>query len=66
MRCCSDESQHIYIKMWIELIIAEKRRQMHAPDEMWPSWIPWEVKTVWNMPIVLWLSKPKDRKRTSQ
>ena len=51
-----------YIKMWIELIIAEKRRQMHAPYEMWPSWIPWEVKTVWSMPIVLWLSKPKDRK----
>ena len=52
-----------YKQMWIELIIAEKRRQMHAPNEMWPSWIPWEVKTTWSMPIVLWLSKPKDRKR---
>ena len=52
-----------YIKMWIELMIVEKRRQMHAPKEMWPSWIPWEVKTARSMPIVLWLSKPKDRKR---
>ena len=36
---------------------------MHAPNEMWPRWIPWEVKTVWNMPIALWLSKPMGRKR---
>ena len=54
-----------YITMWIDLIIAEKRRQMHAPNEMWPRWMPWEAKTVWNMPIVLWLSKPRDRKRVS-
>ena len=25
-----------YLKMWIELVIAEKRRQMHASAEMWP------------------------------
>ena len=52
-----------YIKQWIELIIAEKGRQMQAPNEMWPHWMPWEATTVWDMPIVLWLSKPKDRKR---
>ena len=30
--------------------------------KMWPCWIPWEVNTVWSMPIVLWLSKPRGRK----
>ena len=49
-----------YIKRWIELIVVEKRRQMNAPTEMWPHRIPWEVRTLWSMPIVLWLSKPRD------
>ena len=51
-----------YIKLWIELIITEKGRQMESPTEMWPP-LPWEAKTVWDMPIVLWLSKPTVRKR---
>ena len=54
-----------YVNMWIELILADKRRQMHASREIWPHWMPWEVNTVWDMPIVLWLSKPGDRNRTS-
>ena len=53
-----------YIKMWMELMIVEKRRQMQAPPEMWPHpRIPWQVTNQWSMPIVLWLSKPRDRKR---
>eukprot|EP00974_Lingulodinium_polyedra_P103343 10006730-Lingulodinium_polyedra.AAC.1 len=43
-----DKSQQ-HVKWWIELIIAEKRRQMHAPKELWPApmelW-PWELETV--------------------
>ena len=52
-----------YLRMWIELLIAEKRRQMHASAEMWPT-VPWELRGVFAMPIVLWLSKP-ERKRSA-
>ena len=52
-----------YLKMWIELIITEKVRQLHFSPEMWPPSPPWGVRDVYDMPIVLWLSKPKDRKR---
>ena len=52
-----------YLEKWIELIIAEKRRQMHASGEMWPPWpARVEVRDVWTMPMVLWLSKPKPKK----
>ena len=50
--CC-----HAYVKQWIELLIAEKRRQMHASQELWPD-CPWQVISVFTMPMVLWLSKP--------
>ena len=55
---CSD-----YIDMWIDLIIAEKRRQMHASAEKWPK-VPWEVDGMFSMPIVLWRSK-NERKRSA-
>ena len=49
-----------YLKKWVELIIAEKKGQMHAPEKMWPPWPPRsEVKDVMTMPMVIWLSKPK-------
>ena len=49
-----------YLQKWVELIIAEKKRQMHAPEKMWPPWPPRsEVKDVMTMPMVIWLSKPK-------
>ena len=65
------EVQQIYIKKWIELIIAEKKRQMHAPEDMWPPWPRRsEVSDVMTMPMVMWLSKaPKEnktRKRKSE
>ena len=55
-----------YLKMWIELLIAEKRRQMHAIAEMWPK-VPWYVGGIFAMPIVLWLSKHErnERKRSA-
>ena len=56
-----------YIKKWIALIVAEKKRQMRAPQDMWPPWPDRSaVSTVFTMPIVLWLSKPRDCKRTSE
>ena len=51
-----------YIKMWAKLLIAEKRKQMHS-DELWPAFLPWSVNGVSAMPVAVWLSKPKDRKR---
>jgi hypothetical protein len=51
-----------YIKRWIELIVVEKRRQIQTPTEMWLA-IPWDVNTLWTMPIVLWLSKPRDNRK---
>ena len=53
-----------YLKMWIELIVTEKVRQLHFSREMWPPSPPWGVTTVYDMPIVLWLSKEKGQKRT--
>ena len=32
-----------YVKLWIELLIAEKRRQMHATHDRWPKLLPWSV-----------------------
>ena len=49
-----------YIHKWIDLIISEKNRQMQLPDDMWPPWSPRsEVANVFDMPIVMWLSKEK-------
>ena len=50
------DSCYKYLKLWVGLLVAEKRRQMQTPREEWPD-IAWEVKGVWGMPIVLWLSK---------
>ena len=52
-----------YLAKWMDLIVAEKRRQMHAAEDMWPPWPPrGEVKDVYDMPMVMWLSKPKTKK----
>ena len=55
-----------FLKMWIELILAEKRRQLQFSPDMWPPCPPWRVTNVWDMPIVLWLSKQKGQKRTNR
>ena len=54
-----------YLKMWIQLIYTEKVRQLHFSPEMWPPSPPWGVADVYDMPIVLWLSKEKGQKRTA-
>ena len=51
-----------YIRLWIDFIVAEKKRQMNMPSEMWP-WMPWKPQSVWSMPIVLWRSTPGKRDR---
>ena len=49
-----------YIHKWIDLIVQEKKRQMQLPDDMWPPWPRRsEVKDVYEMPMVMWLSKKK-------
>ena len=36
---------------------------MHAAEEMWPHWPPrGEVKEVFDVPMVMWLSKPNPKK----
>ena len=48
------------IRQWIELLVAEKRRQMNITDPaLWPQRLPWPVRNVYDMPIVLWMSKAK-------
>ena len=58
-------------QQWMDLIIAEKKRQMHLPEDLWPPWPPRSsVSDVMTMPMVMWLSKaPKEtrkRKREGQ
>ena len=49
-----------YIQKWIDLIVQEKKRQMQLPEDFWPPWPPRsEVKDVYEMPMVMWLSKKK-------
>ena len=39
-----------YLNMWIDLLIAEKRRQMHASAEKWPK-VPWDVDGIYPCPV---------------
>ena len=49
-----------YIHKLLHLIIQEKKRQMQLPDDMWLLWPPRsEVASVFDMPMVMWLSKEK-------
>ena len=47
-------------KRWIELLVAEERRQLHITDRaLWPPSLPWMVRKMYGMPIVLWMSTAK-------
>ena len=49
-----------HIKEWIELLVAEKRRQMNITDRaLWPQSLPLGGERCFDMPIVLWMSKAK-------
>eukprot|EP00974_Lingulodinium_polyedra_P005816 551372-Lingulodinium_polyedra.AAC.1 len=49
-----------YIEQWIELLIAKNHRQMNITDRaLWPQRLTWAVGNVYDMPIVLWMSKAK-------
>eukprot|EP00974_Lingulodinium_polyedra_P076418 7395163-Lingulodinium_polyedra.AAC.1 len=52
-----------YIEQWVELLIAEKRKHMNITGRaMWPQRrLPWAVNDVYDMPIVLWMSKAGTR-----
>ena len=54
---------HRYMEKWIDLIVSEKKRQMHAAEHMRPPWpLRSEVSDVWGMPMVMWLSRaPRER-----
>ena len=61
------EKCRAYLNLWIELIVAEKKRQMQLPKALWPFnegyTFPWEVNSWWDMPIVLHLSKESQKKK---
>ena len=44
-----------YIEMLSDALVSEKHRQMQIEDARPP--LPWEVKDVWGMPVVLWIHK---------
>ena len=47
-----------YIHKWIHLIVQEKKGQMQLPDDFWPPWpTRSEVASVYDMPMVMWLSR---------
>ena len=53
-----------YIRKWMDLIIAEKKRQLHLPEDMWPPWPPHSnISDVYTMPMVMWLSKASKEKK---
>ena len=54
-----------YLKQWMDLMVVEKKRQMHLPEDLWPPWPPRSsVSDVMTMPMVMWLSKaPKKETR---
>ena len=48
-----------YLQLWADLILAEKRRQQKIEVDEWPAHVPWEVKDVYSMPMVIWIKKTK-------
>ena len=47
-----------FYELLITVIIPEKRRQMNFKNaSAWPDSIPWSVRNVWTMPVVLWIYK---------
>ena len=57
--CCAN-----YLTAWMELFIAEKRRQLHISAESWPV-VPWTQRDLFNAPIVWWLSTLSNKRKAS-
>ena len=47
-----------YLSMWCSFLITQKQRQLTIEDPtQWPDNLPWDVKSVWDMPVMIWLTK---------
>ena len=47
-----------YLSMWCTFLKTHKQRQLTIEDRtQWPDNLPWPVNTVWDMPVVIWLTK---------
>jgi hypothetical protein len=47
-----------YLSMWLTFLKLHKQHQFTIEDRtQWPHNLPWFVKTVGDMPVVIWLTK---------
>ena len=47
-----------YLSMWLTFLKLHKQQQFTIEDRtQWPHNLPWSVKTVGDMPVVIWLTK---------
>ena len=47
-----------YLTRWWTFLRIHKQQQFAIEDHtQWPDNLPWPVKTVWDMPVVIWLTK---------
>jgi hypothetical protein len=52
------EQIRTYLSMWWTFLKTLKQRQLTIEDRtQWPDNLPWRVHTVWDMPVVIWLTK---------
>ncbi len=48
----------IYLSMWLTFLKLHKHYQFTIEDRtQWPHHLPWSVKTLGDMPVVIWLTK---------
>ena len=45
-----------FLKKFAEVVVAEKSRQL-LHNHIGQTNLPWRVKNVWSMPVVIWLKK---------
>ena len=47
-----------HLRSWWEFIKLHKQQQLSIENEtQWPSSLPWAVNELWDMPVVIWLTK---------
>ena len=51
----SDDDKKKFLKKFADVVEAEKRRQLF--HNLFPHTLPWTVRDVWTMPVVIWLRK---------
>ena len=49
------DEKNKFLKLWAEVVVAEKRRQLL--HNLTGQNLPWRVKNIWTMPVVIWLKK---------